>query len=122
MAPRPDRPSVPVMEIERIECGLALRGELDAATAEQLEAVVQEALLGSSGAFLVDLSGLEFMDSGGVNALLRTRALLGREERALAVICPPGPARRVLEVIGVADLFTLFATLEDARAALMRPH
>ncbi len=82
---------------------------------------MQEALLGSSGAFLLDLSGLEFMDSGGVNALLRTRALLGREERALAVISPPGPARRVLDVIGVADLFTLFATHEDAQAALVRP-
>jgi anti-sigma B factor antagonist len=108
------------MEIERIECGLALRGEFDAATAEQLEAVLQQALLGSSGAFLLDLSGLEFMDSGGVNALLRTRALLGREERALAVISPPGPARQVLDAIGVADLFTLFATREDAQAALVR--
>ena len=122
MAPRQDRPSFLVMEIERIECGLALRGELDVATAEELEAALQEALLGSNGAFLLDLSGLEFMDSGGVNALLRTRALLGREERALAVICPPGAPRKVLDMIGVADLFAIFTTRDDAQAALVRPH
>jgi anti-sigma B factor antagonist len=110
------------MEIERIECGLALRGELDIASAEQLEAALQQALLESSGAFLVDLNELEFMDSSGVNALLRTRALLGRDERALAVICRPGPARRVLDVVGVADLFTIFATRDEADAALVRQH
>ena len=55
------------------------------------------------------------MDSGGVNALLRTRALLGREERSLAVICPHGPVRRVLDVVGVAELFTIFATRDGRR-------
>ncbi len=32
-----------------------------------------------------------------INALLRARSLLGREERELVVVCPPGAPRRVLE-------------------------
>jgi anti-sigma B factor antagonist len=107
------------MRIERIDCGLALQGELDTATAEGFDAALQEALIDSDGAFLLDLSDVSFMDSGGVNALLRARALLGREERALGVICPPGPVRRVLDVIGVADLFTMFATPDEAQGALV---
>ena len=56
---------------------------------------------------MLDLSGLAFMDSAGVNELLRARSLLGREERALVVRCPPGPVRRVLDLVGVAELFEL---------------
>jgi anti-sigma B factor antagonist len=107
------------MRIEPIDCGLALHGELDSATAEVFDAALQEALIDSHGAFLLDLSDVSFMDSGGVNALLRARALLGREERALGVICPPGAVRRVLDVIGVAELFTIFTARDDAQAALV---
>ena len=59
---------------------------------------------------MIDLSGLRFMDSSGVNTLLRARSLLGRERRDLVVICPAGPVRRVLEVIGIADVLAPFAT------------
>jgi anti-anti-sigma factor len=107
------------MDVERFELGLALRGELDAATAPQLEAALQEALLDSDGTFLLDLSGLKFMDSGGVNELLRARSLLGREERMLVLVCPPGPVVRVLETIGIADLFPRFATRAQAEQALV---
>ena len=51
-------------------------------------------------------------------ALVRARAVLGREDRALVVICPPGPARRIFEVAGIADLLALFESRERAAASL----
>jgi anti-anti-sigma factor len=99
--------------------GLALRGELDLTGAPRIEEHVQSALLNSCGAFVLDLSELVFMDSSGVNALLRARSLLGRERRELVVICPPGPVRRVLELIGVVDMLAPFASREEATAALV---
>jgi anti-anti-sigma factor len=99
--------------------GLTLRGELDLDTLARLEDSLQRALLDSSGAFVVDLSGLTFMDSSGVNALPRARSLLGREERALVVVCPPGNVRRVLELIGVEDVIGAFASRADAERALV---
>ena len=107
------------MKTEHLEWGLALEGELDAMNAQQVDAALQEALIESCGAFLIDLTGLTFMDSGGVNELLRARSLLGREERELVVVCPPGAPRRVLELIGIADLFALFATRAEAEGALV---
>jgi anti-sigma B factor antagonist len=108
------------MDIERAPLGLTVHGELDSATAPLLEDAMREAALETSGAFVLDLSGLEFMDSSGVSTLLQARALLGREERALALVCPPGPARRVLDLVGISELFTLFDTRDDAAGALVR--
>ena len=99
--------------------GLLLRGELDLTGAPRIEEHVQSALLDGTGAFVLDLSGLTFMDSSGVNTLLRARSLLGREQRDLVLICPPGPVRRVLELIGVVDVLAPFASREDAAAALV---
>ena len=99
--------------------GIALRGELDLTGAPRIEEHVQSALLHSEGAFVLDLSELSFMDSSGVNALLRARSLLGRERRELVVVCPPGPVRRVLEVIGVIDMLAPFASRDEAASALI---
>jgi anti-anti-sigma regulatory factor len=55
---------------------------------------------------------------GSLGVLLRARALLGREERALVIVCPPGPARRILEVAGITDLLALFNSRDHAATSL----
>jgi anti-sigma B factor antagonist len=99
--------------------GVALRGEIDIATVPSLERALDTAIRNSRGAFVLDLSDVEFLDSTGLHVLLRARALLAREDRALAVVCPSGPVRRLFEVAGIADLLFLFASREDAAAALV---
>jgi anti-anti-sigma factor len=101
--------------------GLAVAGELDAATAPALETALREALIDTAGTFVLDLDGLAFMDSTGVNVLLRARSLLGRQDRRLALVCRPGPVRRVLELVGIADLFLLLASRSEAERALIPP-
>ena len=98
---------------------LALAGELDIAEVERLEHAVDEAVAGSVGAFAIDLSELEFLDSSGIRVLLRARALLARQERSFLLVCPFGPVRRAIELTGVSDLFTIFRTREEAAAALL---
>jgi anti-anti-sigma factor len=89
------------MWIEQIEDGLALHGDLDAATGPELDL----AMLETRGPVVLDLSDITFMDSGGINALLRARALLGREDRTLALVRLSAPVRRTLETAGIVDLF-----------------
>lgn len=98
---------------------LALRGELDIAGVPQLELALEAAIADSVGAFVVDVSELEFLDSSGINALLRARALLGREDRTLVLVCPHGPIRRALELTGVSDLFPIYAARAAAAHALV---
>ena len=99
--------------------GLAVRGELDLATAPALEAALEEAIRESDGALVVDLCGVEFLDSSGLQVLLRVRARLGTEDRALALVCPFGRVRRVIELAGLSDVFALFESRDAARAALV---
>ena len=99
--------------------GLAIEGEVDVSTAPSLEPALDEAIRETEGAFVIDLSDLEFLDSSGLSVLLRARALLGRDERGLAVICPPGTVRRLFEIAGVRDLLFLFDSREEAAAALV---
>ena len=98
---------------------LAFRGELDIADVPRLEHALDAAIAETIGVFLVDLCELEFLDSSGIRLLLRARALLGREDRTLVLICPPGPVQRALEVTGVVDLFTIYASRAAAARALV---
>jgi anti-sigma B factor antagonist len=114
---------VPLLEIKQrplrgAPC-LALAGELDIAEVPPLEHALDGAIAASAGAFVVDLTELEFLDSSGIRLLLRARALLGREERALVLVCPHGPVRKAIELTGVSDLFAIYATRDDAAAALV---
>lgn len=101
--------------------GVAIEGEVDLSSAPSLELALDEAIRESEGAFVIDLSDLEFLDSSGLSVLLHARAVLGREDRGLAVICPPGPVRRLFEVAGVRDLLFPFDSREEAAAALVPP-
>ncbi len=99
--------------------GVAVHGEVDVAAVPTLVAALDQAIRESTGAFVIDLCDVEFLDSAGLSVLLRARALLGRDDRQLAVVCPPGAVRRLFEVAGIADLLILFGSREDAAAALV---
>ena len=97
--------------------GLALSGALDFTTATRFTEKVEMAVWGTQGAFVLDLTEVDFLDSSGLHALLRARAVLARENRSLALLCPPGTARRVLDLAGTLDTFAAYssaAALEDA--------
>jgi anti-sigma B factor antagonist len=101
--------------------GVAVRGEVDIAVATELEQRLDAAIRTTRGAFVLDLDEVEFLDSSGLGAILRTRALLAREDRALAIVCRPGPVRRLFQVAGVTDLLFLFASRSEAAKALVPP-
>jgi anti-sigma B factor antagonist len=98
---------------------IAVDGELDVQTGPQFTEEVELAVWGTVGAFVLDLTGLTFLDSAGLHALLRVRAYLAREDRALVLVCPPGAARRVLDHAGVLDTFVVYGSRETAAAALV---
>jgi anti-sigma B factor antagonist len=114
--------ALPVIDVRAVSVGgatgVAVGGELDLSTAPLLAEALDAAIRETAGTFVVDLTHVAFVDSTGVNVLLRARAALGRADREIVVVCPPGRVRRVLELTGVDDLFATYGTREAAAAAL----
>jgi anti-sigma B factor antagonist len=114
---------VPRLETSATRIGganaIAVTGELDVETAPQLSEEVEIAVWSTVGAFVLDLSGVTFLDSSGLHSLLRARAYLAREDRPLVLVCPPGAARRVLDLASVLDTFVVYPSPEAAADALV---
>lgn len=82
---------------------VSLFGQLDLANAER----VRDALVGvEADTVVVDLSGLRFLDSSGISALLVARKALAKSGCVLELRGAQGVVRRVLEVTGLAHLLT----------------
>jgi anti-sigma B factor antagonist len=96
---------------------LAASGEIDVATAPKLLQAVDAVLASGALDAWLDLSEVTFMDSTGVKVLLETRGALSGSGRTFAVICPPGPVRRVLHIAGVEGDLPLFSDRASAHAA-----
>ncbi len=85
---------------------LVLRGELDAATAPVLERAIAEVLDGQAvvDRLVVDLAGLGFIDSSGLNVLVATANRLRRAPgigASLVVVNASPSARRLFAIAGV---------------------
>jgi anti-anti-sigma factor len=82
---------------------LLLTGELDIATAPELEARAEQLCAGRAGELVLDLSQLEFLDSAGLNAILRVRALC--QEHLCEFGLTPGaqPVQRLFEITRLID-------------------
>ena len=93
-----------------------LEGELDLHTCGPVRRVLLESVDGATGRVVVDLAGIEFMDSTALSMLLEARARLRPRERLL--LAAPGlEARRALEVSGLDRHFPVHASVEEALAA-----
>jgi anti-anti-sigma factor len=84
---------------------LRLRGELDLEGVEVFDAVLAQ--LEDEPVLVVDLSELEFMDSTGLDCLLRLRQHVASAGDALTLTSPQRRVARLMALAGVAGLFRL---------------
>lgn len=88
-------------------CVVWLVGEHDAFTASELSETLARAMADDDGDLLLDLSGVDFMGVATVGVIVRANEFLGQRSRSLAVRCPSGRARRVLELCDVGSSISL---------------
>jgi len=81
---------------------VAIGGELDLATAPDLERVLLERIDAGEGVVL-DLRGLQFMDSSGLRVLIAAHARASDGKTRFAVVRPAANSEvaRILEIAGV---------------------
>ena len=81
-----------------------LRGEHDIATVATLSDALARVIAVDDNDLVIDLSEVEFMDASTLGVVLRARGLLRRRSRSLTLRSPSVPARRILDLCGLADL------------------
>ena len=96
---------------------VAIAGELDMATVPRVSAALEAEPAASAGAVVIDLAGVTFIDSTGLGALVKLEHSLAARGGRLAIACPEGPARLLLDVTGLAELLAVFATRAEAEAS-----
>lgn len=96
---------------------VSVAGTVDMITAPKLEAAISSAAKGSPVAVVVDFTAVEFLASAGMGVLVAAHGELAPAVKL--VVVADGPATsRPLKLVGIADVVELFATLDEALAAL----
>ena len=82
---------------------ILVRGDVDMATAERLRDAI-EPHLGPQQTIVLDLSGVEFMDSSCLDVLVQARGTLTADGGSLMLRNPSMAAHRLLTVSGLEGL------------------
>jgi len=82
---------------------IAVKGEIDASTSDDFGAALRQAL--PAGILRVDLSGVSFMDSSGLNALVTARHECEARQARLVVVDDNPNIRHLFELAGLNGLF-----------------
>ncbi|QFG23011.1 STAS domain-containing protein [Actinomadura sp. WMMB 499] len=82
-------------------------GELDLYTAPRLQAALAGLLRDRVDQITVDMSGIEFCDSTGMNVLLSAMKRLKEHGGSLELAAPRPAVKRILQVTGLDSVFTV---------------
>lgn len=89
---------------------------IDATVAIQFKDALRRAAEGPAGRVVLDMGGVDFLDSSGLGALVAAMKQLG-PDRPLALARPTAPVERVLRLTRMDRVFPLFPDLDSAVAA-----
>ncbi|MEV5012052.1 STAS domain-containing protein [Streptomyces sp. NPDC056159] len=95
-----------------------VRGAMDYVTQPELRERLKQVIARAERAVVVDLTDVSFCDSAGLNVLLGAHREAEKAAVALVLACVPGPLHRILEMTGADQVLRVFATVDDAEAAL----
>ncbi len=90
---------------------------LDVGTASEFEAAVQEVLDGGVRNVVLDLSRVTYISSVGLGTCLKCAKLAQAKQGRVVVAGLTEPVRKVFEISGLTNLFSIFASYEDALAS-----
>lgn len=92
-----------VVEIDVVDSVVRVRGEIDLAAAGAVrESVERAGSMNTGHAVVLDLAEVTFLDSTGLRELVRPAV-----EREVVLRRPSAPVRKLLDLTGTAQVFTI---------------
>lgn len=92
---------------------IAVEGEVDLATVEELESAIDQMLSGNSHPLVIDLRHSSFMDSTGLKALVMANRRFDESGRSFAVAVSGGPVARLIDLSGVDSSVRIVDSTDD---------
>lgn len=95
---------------------VAATGEIDNVSAPALREALVAALDEGAPQVVVDLTGVEFLDSSGLGALVGVNKHAQRTSARVAVVCPQPHLRRLFEISRLDEVLQVFDSLDAVTA------
>ena len=101
-------------------CVIAVEGEADMTTAVKFNESFFSAARSGIRRVVADLTGVSFIDTTMLNALVVGHRRMVRDNGCFAVVCNGARVPRVLEITGLGQILAVFGTRDDALAHVRR--
>jgi anti-sigma B factor antagonist len=113
-----------LVDIERIDGApiAHVHEDIDAANAASVCQQLADALGPDASSLIVDLSGIRYLDSAGIDMLLRLgNRLEHRRAKLILVIPDSSQLRRLATIVGLPDAIAIHPTLPAALGDVAKP-
>jgi len=97
-----------------------LQGELDSYSAPRVRNILDTLTESQQPTVLIDVTGLEYIDSAGLGVLVAALKVVNDHDGALAIVGLTPAVARVFRVTGLDNLFTVCADTAEGHAKLAK--
>ncbi len=106
--------------IQRSAAGavLAVRGEVDVYTAPSLRETLVDLVSEGANRIVVDLEGVDFLDSTGIGVLVGGLKRVRTHGGELALVCTQQRILKVFDITGLSTIFAIYDSVDAATTAL----
>ena len=99
---------------------IAVRGEVHVSTAPEFSERLNEAIAGGKTSVVIDMTGVDFIDSTGLSVLLNALRRVTRQQGALALAVSNPTVLRLFEITRLDSTFDIASTREEAVGRVRR--
>jgi anti-sigma B factor antagonist len=93
---------------------LVVKGEVDVYTAPRLRETIVELVSDGKTQLVIDLEGVEFLDSTGLGVLVGGLKRVRSHEGELSLVCTQNRIMKVFEITGLTKVFPIFDSVDAA--------
>ncbi|CAN5527099.1 anti-sigma factor antagonist BldG [soil metagenome] len=95
---------------------VVVTGEVDVATAPRLREQLVGLVTEGNHRIVVDLEGVDFLDSTGLGVLVGALKRVRTHDGELALVCTQSRILKVFEITGLTKVFPIHGTVDEAVA------
>jgi anti-sigma B factor antagonist len=95
---------------------VAVAGEIDVYTAPKLRDTITDLVAGGAYHLVIDMEGVEFLDSTGLGVLVGGLKKVRAHEGSLELICNQDRLLKIFKITGLAKVFVIHGSADTALA------